>query len=260
VRYFLIGLFTLILFAVYFAPASLVKKGLESNTEISMTNTRGSLWNGSATLSIPGKTQSFELGYLEWSFVPQALFTFCITYRIKLHSETHNFTGQVCRSKDTIGIKGDLNLHSSLLNILLANYDMQVSGLLEISALRLEFAPNPVSVPPIPEFEQFSALVHWSGGPVRYQLGGSNYALNLPAMMGDLGYQNGNPNMKVFENTRQNIKPGSSARIPLILANLDQNGWISIGITKKFTKLLNQPWPGSEPDHAVVLEVQEKLL
>ena len=259
-RYILIGLVTLFICAVFFAPASLLEKGLESSTELSISDTRGSLWYGSALLSMPGKVQVFAPGRLEWAFIPQALFSLCLSYDVELLSETYAFNGRVCRSKDTIEISGDLDLHSSLLNELLANYDMQVTGVLQMSAFRLAFRPDSLSATRLPVIEDLSAQMYWSGGSVQYRLSGLNHALNLPPMQGDLGLENGSPNMRVYE---QSVKGGNSeqkARIPLILGDLDQNGWISIGITKKFTKLLKQPWPGNVPDHAVVLEVQEKLL
>jgi glycine cleavage system H lipoate-binding protein len=44
-----------------------------------------------------------------------------------------------------------------------------------------------------------------------------------------------------------------------MLAKVAQDGMATVGITKQFTKMLGEPWPGGEPDHAVVLEVGEKL-
>jgi len=263
VKYLLIGLATLLLCAVFFAPASLIKNGLESSTEIAVTDTRGSLWNGSAMLSMPGipeKTQTFELGRLNWKFVPQALFSLCLTYQVELRAQTHTFSGRICRSKDSLLIEGDLKLHSSLLNSLLIDYDMQVTGLLEMTALRLEMDLTPNSATLLHAIKDLSAQMHWPGGPIQYRLSGLNHELSLPAMQGELGYENRSPNMRVFEQNENSVTSGQKPPTPLILGNLDQNGWISIGITKKFTELLNQPWPGSEPDHAVVLEVQEKLL
>jgi hypothetical protein len=47
--------------------------------------------------------------------------------------------------------------------------------------------------------------------------------------------------------------------MPLMLGKVAQDGMATVGITKQFTKMLGEPWPGGEPDHAVVLEVGEKL-
>ena len=48
--------------------------------------------------------------------------------------------------------------------------------------------------------------------------------------------------------------------IRLMQAQITPDGFIKIGISKMFTKVLNRPWPGSDPDHAIVLEVEEQLL
>ena len=45
----------------------------------------------------------------------------------------------------------------------------------------------------------------------------------------------------------------------LITGRLTPSGSAAIGITRGFTKLAGQPWPGSDPDHTVVLEVEEQL-
>ena len=50
-----------------------------------------------------------------------------------------------------------------------------------------------------------------------------------------------------------------NGQTPLIKAELQDNGFAKVGITRLLTKMLDNPWPGSEPDHAVVLEVEEQV-
>jgi hypothetical protein len=52
----------------------------------------------------------------------------------------------------------------------------------------------------------------------------------------------------------------SGAVIPLLRIEVLANGYVRIGITRLLTKLLNNPWPGSDVDHEVVLEIEERLL
>ncbi len=259
-KYLLVGIFSVLLCAIIFAPASLIKQGFEANTTIRMTNVRGSLWHGSAKLGLPGSGQTAELGDLEWNFAPRGLLSLCITYDIHVRSGTDQFDGRVCRATKNVRIEGDLRLHSTNLNRVLKKYDINLSGVLELDALLLVFDPAVRLEGGLPQIADISAQMHWSGGPVQYRLSGINYALGLPALEGDLSFENNKTYMRVFEQGTSGITRGPNAQIALILGNLDQKGWVSVGITKKFTKLLNQPWPGSEPDHAVVLEVQEKLL
>jgi hypothetical protein len=69
-------------------------------------------------------------------------------------------------------------------------------------------------------------------------------------LVGFLDSSSGQPEMSVYQ---------SNDETPLMLARISRDGLATIGITKQFTKLLGEPWPGNEPDHAVVLEVGEKL-
>jgi hypothetical protein len=63
-----------------------------------------------------------------------------------------------------------------------------------------------------------------------------------------------------------NLGPGPKAvayatgeSTPLLHAALADNGFVRVGVTKYLTAMLGQPWPGSDPDHAVVLEVEEQV-
>ena len=46
---------------------------------------------------------------------------------------------------------------------------------------------------------------------------------------------------------------------PLLHAELKTNGFARIGVTKYLTKMAGNPWPGGDPDHAIVLEVEEQV-
>ena len=46
---------------------------------------------------------------------------------------------------------------------------------------------------------------------------------------------------------------------PLIIINIEDGNWANIGITKKFTEMVSQPWPGNVSPETVVLRVEEKI-
>ena len=92
--------------------------------------------------------------------------------------------------------------------------------------------------------------LEWSGGQVRYILSGILSESFLPKMRANLSAPEQKPTAEVF---------AEGEPIRLMQAQVTDNGFVKIGITKMFTKLLNRPWPGSDPDHAVVLEVEEQL-
>ena len=89
--------------------------------------------------------------------------------------------------------------------------------------------------------------VTWSGGQVRYILSGRSSTSILPPLVAYLGE---GAEATVF---------AQNGQTPLIKAELLDNGFAKVGITRLLTKMLDNPWPGSEPDHAVVLEVEEQV-
>jgi hypothetical protein len=92
-----------------------------------------------------------------------------------------------------------------------------------------------------------SGTASWSGGYVRYRLSGQSYSGDLPPLEAALG-----------DGLEAYVYPVQE-QTPLIRAQLLSNGFAKIGITRLLTRLLNNPWPGSDADHEVVLEVEEQL-
>jgi hypothetical protein len=90
----------------------------------------------------------------------------------------------------------------------------------------------------------------WTGATVSYRLGQITNHVVLPALTGFVYSSTGQPEMTAYE---------AAHDTPLLLSRVAADGWVTIGITKRFTQLLGQPWTGSDADHAVVLEVQEQL-
>ena len=91
----------------------------------------------------------------------------------------------------------------------------------------------------------------WDGGTVRYRMANQRHQRELPALLGKLQTTEGIPSITIryeMEDT------------PLLQARLDNDGWVHVGITKRFTQLVGQPWRGNESDAAIVMEVSEKLL
>ena len=86
---------------------------------------------------------------------------------------------------------------------------------------------------------------------MRYALSGRTTTASLPALVAYLDEDAIRPVATVFT---------QSGQTPLIKAELLENGYAKVGITKLLTKMLNNPWPGSDPDHAIVLEVEEQVL
>jgi len=125
----------------------------------------------------------------------------------------------------------------------LARYDLVVPGRLDVIELDLTGGWGA----PLPNA---SGEVRWSGGDVAYVLGGRSHRTRLPALAGFIDSSSGYPQMTTY---------AVDDSTPLLLAHVMPDGMASIGITRRFTRLVGQPWAGNEPDHAIVLEVAEKV-
>ena len=127
----------------------------------------------------------------------------------------------------------------AFVNRWLAPYHIELAGVFDLQAVNFELQGRSLT--------QLAGRLDWDGGPIRYQLSGKMHDSVLPPMTADLG-------------------PGPAAvayakgeSTPLLQAALTDNGFARIGVTKYLTRILGQPWPGGDPDHAVVLEVEEQL-
>ncbi len=126
---------------------------------------------------------------------------------------------------------------------LLARYDLQIPGTIAVEHLDLTAAYGA-------RLPQVRGELKWSGGDVGYRLSGRDHRVTLPPLVGFIDSSSGQPEISVYQ---------VDDKMPLMLAKVAQDGMATVGITKQFTKMLGEPWPGGEPDHAVVLEVGEKL-
>ena len=140
-----------------------------------------------------------------------------------------------------ISITGSVDAEA--INRWLANYELFMAGEFRLRGLAMQFADN--------RPDDAGGTVGWSGGHLRYVLAGRPRTVALPPLEARVGFQDG-PIATVFA--------VGDFTTPLLEAELLDSGFVRIGITKRLTKLLNDPWPGGGPDHEIVLAVEEKIL
>jgi hypothetical protein len=121
----------------------------------------------------------------------------------------------------------------------LAPYNISLSGGFTLENVSLLFNSG---VP-----DSAGGEIHWQGGPIGYRLANENSTGILPPMTAILGPA---AEAAVF---------AEGGQTPLLQAQLQTNGFAKLGVTKLLTKMLNRPWPGSDADHEVVLEVEEQV-
>jgi hypothetical protein len=238
-RLSLIGIATFAVCAIVLAPVSLVGFLVRDAQPVTLGSLTGTLWHGGGDLGYDGT----PLGHLNWSFAPALLLNGQFGFEVHLHGDQLDFAGRAGASPNTATAQLHGTLDAALLKEPLARYAVELPG---------SFALDNVDV--THRYGSRLPMLHgdlkWSGGMVNYRLSGRDQRIELPPLIGLLDSSSGQPTLTATQ---------ISDKTPLLIGHLAEDGVASIGITKQFTKMLGQPWPGSEPDHAVVLEVGEKL-
>ena len=238
-RLVLIGIATFIVCLGVFAPASLVRIALRDAPQITLASPTGTLWRGFGELGIAGT----QLGRVTWSFAPSALLNGDLGFDITVSGEHIELGGRTTASFRTAHAMLDGKLDTALLNDLFSRYDIRIPGTIAVEHLDLA-ATYGARLPDV------RGELKWSGGEVSYRLSGRDHRVALPPLVGFIDSSSSQPEISVYQ---------VDDKMPLMLAKVARDGMATVGITKQFTKMLGEPWPGGEPDHAVVLEVGEKL-
>lgn len=239
IRAIVIGLLLVLLFAVVLAPASLIRRFVPADSGIELLEPAGSLWDGAAELYLAGQSA----GRLDWDWRPSALLTGAVGYDLELTGPGHALTGAVGFRLGAADATVNGRAGADLLNRWLAPYDIHIGGTLEFQEAHVRIAYD---------FRESGAgsasgSLLWSGGPVRYVLSGRANAGTLPPLVAYLG-----------EGLETVVIP-QDGQTPLLQAEILPNGFLRIGVTKLLTRLMDNPWPGPQPDHEVVLEVEEQV-
>lgn len=238
-RTLLIGALLFLVFAVALAPASLVRTLIPADSGIELLRTAGTLWDGAADLYLAGQ----PAGRVAWDFDATALGRGVIGYDISLAGPEHLLNGAIgfgAGAGQAI-LRGQAS--SAFANRWLAPYDIAIAGDLELRDAQVRVPYD------VRETGHGSAAgsVAWSGGAVRYVLSGRANAGDLPPLVAYLG-----------EGLETVVVP-EGGQTPLLRAEVLAEGFVRIGVTKLLTRLVGNPWPGTQADHEVVLEVEEQL-
>lgn len=240
-RYVLAAIGLIVIFVVWMAPASLIRMALEPVPGADVIAPQGTLWNGSGELLVDGQ----RFGQLTWKLRPVTVLQLTPGYDLTLRDEAMNLSGFAAASTEALRIEGLRGmLPAELFAPWLARYDMEIGGALAIEGLDGRWLLGEQRL------EQATGQLFWDGGRVRYRLSGQQYVNELPALQAEIETDDAGPNAQVRASEDPTL---------LIQARLKADGFAQVGITKRLTQLLQTPWPGSDPDHSVVLEIEEQL-
>jgi hypothetical protein len=236
-RSWVIGALLFIVFAVIFAPATLIRSFLPADGSIDLLQAQGSLWRGSAELFVEG----LPAGTLRWNHRPVTILQGSLGYDIEWFGVDHRISGRVKLGPGQWLVQGAGNVDAPFLNRWLAPYDIVMSGRVELDSVSLSAGYRGIG------HGAASGSARWDGGPVSYRLAGQDYAGQLPPLTAFLG-----------DGLEAVVYP-QDGQTPLLRLAVQDDGFVRIGVTRMLTRLLGNPWPGSQQDHEVVLEVEEQL-
>ena len=243
---------------VALAPARLMVALLPADAPLSLVDPRGSLWTGYGTLIAGGQ----NLGRLNWRFEWFALLRLRPQYAWSLDWRTpaqRSLSGTVAVNFSSLNLACSGPVPAAQLQNWLRAYDLFIDGIfdLQIRDIGLSHAGA---------VQSMDGTIQWGGGSVRYTLSGQLNEAILPPITAHLN--EGLPSHEAHAVAVPSVAAANPMHIvayardehtPLLFATQLSNGYVKIAVTKLLTQLVGQPWPGADPEHAIVIEVEEKL-
>ena len=216
-------------------PAGIIHWFVPEGSQANLLNPQGTLWAGSGELVVQG----IATGRLGWNVRPITLLKGRVGYDLSLTGPGTDIDASLEAGLTTT--EGTINgvVDGAFVNRWLAPYYIELSGVFTMVGVNLNLEGRSLA--------GVDGKLTWDGGPIQYRLSGNVHNSVLPPMTADLGP---GPVAVAYAN-------GEST--PLLHAAMGDNGFARIGVTKYLTRILGQPWPGGDPDHAVVLEVEEQV-
>ncbi|MGI9327687.1 MAG: type II secretion system protein N [Pseudomonadales bacterium] len=239
IRYVLVGIVVIIALLIYMAPATLLKQPLATVPDIDVQQLRGTLWQGQGLLAVA----QTPLGDLHWRAQPTALLSGRMAASYQLAGSNLALTGEVAVATKSVNASTNGEVQAALINQLLADYELSMSGALEPEAVSVELVEQRVTA--------LNGQIHWAGGIVSYALEGRQATQQLPPMRADLSLDEADLPLATIYSDGVNF--------PVLTLRLMDSGFVKVSLTRRFTQIVGMPWPGSEPDHAVVLEVEQQV-
>ena len=237
--YALVGFLALAGCIVYMAPATLLPVALGETGPARLTQVRGRIWDGNAAVAYRGHA----IGSLSWQFAPAGLLQGEADFDWRLAGTGHTLSGRVSLGFGGLHCFAAGTVREAAVRRMLAPYWIEATGDIGIQRVDVDASYGPY-------LEELAGELSWSGGEVRYRLAGEHYRMVLPPLAGVLESLDAQPALTVF---------AQGIDIPLLHVRLGADGWLSIGVTKKMTEMAGFPWPGNDPDNAIVIDVSERL-
>ena len=236
--------FLLVILTIWRMPASLVARFLESNSHIPITilNTSGTLWDGSGRI----RNNTIREVNISWSipFFDILLLSPSVIWKLDNSDSVLQGKSSISDKKITTVLSGTIG--SVFLNRIFTEYDVRLDGSLSVEGISVVTDLSKSFL-----ISQLDGLAIWSGGEVTYMLAKLPVTIMSPVF-----------ELELFNKTPSIIdarinSPGYS--FPLLLASLTERGNLSVKVTKAFTEIFGNKWPGQESEENIVLELEEYI-
>lgn len=227
--------------AVAGAPAGLLARLVHGQTDqVRLLAPSGGVWDGSADLVVEGR----DLGRLHWVLTPASLLQARAGAAVTLSHPDHRARARLALSLDgTLHVDDlDVTVDEAGLDALLRPYAIEPSGSVAIGPGRLRARDG--------RLVDADVEAHWSGGAVRYRLGGQTFFADLPPLEARLAPREGIPTLELVDPTGA----------PLLDARLRADGWVDLRMRYRMAALAGFPWPDPPAPDVIVLELSEQVL
>lgn len=246
-----LGVAAFAVFALALLPASVLTRAVEGATPATLREVAGTVWRGASKLAIHGE----DLGRLQWRFAPAALLSGAAGVTWRLRHADYRFEGELRQGFGGTSASATGVLGAAALRWVLAKYYIRFDGDFTFDRLALRVVRNAAGS----AAWRAEGELRWSGGRTTYRLSGQSYDVEFPPLAADLRTTADGIRLRAFAERAVAARTGDRGEAPLLTARLDGEGWLHVGVTRRFTRLAGKPWPGGGEDE-VVVTVSERVL
>lgn len=237
-RYIAVGVLLALLLCIVFAPASLLGHAVKEIPGLEVVAPRGTLWSGHGGVVIQGE----QIGIARWTLHPLRLLLFELAYSVRFTGRDAVLDGAVTVTPGTVHGRASGTLGADALNYTLAPWDVRIEQPVAVETVEAVFENRRLAA--------IDGQLAWPGGATTWLLDGSPTTVALPPMTGRLA---------ASEGRLTGLLVPADGQIPLVQMMLAPDGTFTLKISKLLTRLVGRPWPGSDPDPAIVIEMVDDL-
>ncbi len=172
--YIAIGAFAVVAVVIVAMPARVFAMFVDQYG-ISLLDTRGTVWNGSAEVIAP----SINVGRLHWRFKAQSLLSATLQYELSVDNPALRLEGTITKKFAHSDFAAQATIEPSLVNSVLLHYGIKIGGRFQVDDVELRVGSGNT-------IQSLTGTVNWEGGTTRYRLENQSRVVTLPAAIGEL--------------------------------------------------------------------------